>query len=459
MLRSYRNTRRAQLFAVAAALVCGLLTANAAVASPATRSHKTTATASQRGGHRLMRHAIPHKAVAKHCVKTVAQRKSLKVTVCRKQATRPRRHHQPVRTRKPTPTRSKPPTTATSGPTTGAPTTTPTVGGGTSGTPSPPTPGGGVPSLPPVLGVTPPALQNVWFGVQRPQLDKQTATSAVYAGGAVTGGQLTTTATRAPTTHITLHVVATVSLSQASTVTLYADACYHPFTACATGDASARKTLSLPAGQSQLNWDVALDTASPLTSAWVSVFDINAGSANSETSFSFSPCFQALTGVVCEADSAEETAGPVSMTRTVPPTATSDGYGDAVDEYLSGGYITATATRTSANTAAVHIVGEYDATGTAGVTAQLVLNGCNVEASAWCTQDHVVVAALTFEPGRDAFSADATVSAPAGQTLYSVSAAVLGCGLATPPSDGSSDPGCSSPESYLAFAPAPGQAG
>jgi hypothetical protein len=307
--------------------------------------------------------------------------------------------------------------------------------------------------------VTPPALQNVWFGVQRPQLDKQTATSAVYAGGAVTGGQLTTTATRAPATHVALHVVATVNLSQASTITFYASACYHPSTACATGDATGRKTFSLPAGQSSLSWDVALDTASPLTSAWVSVFDINAGSANSETSFSFSPCFQALTGTVCESDSGEETTGAASMTRVVPPTATGDAYGDPVDLYVTGGFITATATRTSASAATVHIVGEYDVVGAAAVSAQLVLNGCNVEASAYCTQDHVVVASLAFAPGRDAFSADETVSAPAGQTLYSVSAAVLSCGLSTPPSDGSSDSGCSSPESYLAFAAAPGQSG
>lgn len=51
-------------------------------------------------------------------------------------------------------------------------------------------------------------------------------------------------------------------------------------------------------------------------------------------------------------------------------------------EYLAGGYITVTATRTSSSTATVHITGEYDVS--APVSADLEVWGCTAYASAQC---------------------------------------------------------------------------
>jgi hypothetical protein len=366
---------------------------------------------------------------------------------------------------------------ATGSPTSGAPTASPTtagtgmgtagaggtgigVGAGTGGTGGTGTGGTGAGGTPPTS--TPPP--NAWLGVTLPPPESQTSSvQPLSAGGAITGGSIQTTVTRGPSTHLAFYVVAVVNLSASTVVGMHAEACYSYFR-CAMPDAWTQQSWALSAGTHTLTWDVTLDspTAAALTFAFAGVSDINAGSPQGVNNFGFAPCFSSvLAGTVCEQATGEksEAGSRVSMTRMVPTIATDDGYGDPVTTYVSGGELTSTATRssTSPNSATVHIAGEVDVVGSAPVTATLRVNGCDVFASAWCSPEKSVTT-FAWAPGQHTVSADVTLSAAPGATLYSV-VAFIHLSLATPPTDGSEDLGGSSQMDYEVFGLAPGQAG
>jgi hypothetical protein len=285
-------------------------------------------------------------------------------------------------------------------------------------------------------------------------------TQSMRASGAIeAGGSMTWTATRSPFTHLSVTATVSFTLSQSTTVELFAVGCYVPATCVGPGDVQTHANYSLGAGPHVITWSVGLDSPDStraLTVFEYSVADFSQGGSANGGGHTLPKCY----GSVCEVSTGELTDSE-SATRVLPAATLSDSVGSPSGQpYMNGGYLNVTATRTAGggsatpNTASVHMSGV--AAPAQPIHAELVLRGCWRYASVSCDDVEVVAAHLQLAPGSASFSADAVLAVAAGGTLYSLTAEWLYCGLDSVPT-GLTDWGCSSAPAYFVFQPAAGQ--